>query len=262
MAGSVLQGEHRVSWASRGDSTSSNVSAVTGRHSVLGDTIPEETSVESKSFFPALEHRLVEESPQPLTTPEQRIVVDSMEVQSAPAETGTGHSKFTPQPAALKYSLDTRLYKPEVFAAKSQPALVGPDDDEFHLDEKAPLRAMKQPSEDDLQVLEEDHENERLENKESRAEGETWGESFKVEWICTERLPFFRTRHLRNPWNKDREVKVSRDGTELEPLVGQQLIDEWQKLAAEAKAGQIQAVKTPAGRKKQQQPSIATTSRS
>ncbi|KAF9017528.1 hypothetical protein BDZ89DRAFT_1022147 [Hymenopellis radicata] len=262
MAGPVLQGEHRVSWASRGDSTSSNVSAVTGRHSVLGDTIPEETSVESKSFFPAVEHRLVEESPQPLTTPEQRIVVDSMEVKSAPAETGPGHSKITPLPAALKYSLDTRLFKPEVIAAKSQPALVEPvTEGEFHLDETAPLRAMKQHSEDDVQALEEDHENERLENKESRAEGETWGESFKVEWICTERLPFFRTRHLRNPWNKDREVKVSRDGTELEPGVGQQLIDEWQKLAAEAKAGQIQVVKTPAGRKKQQT-STATTSRS
>jgi hypothetical protein len=55
-----------------------------------------------------------------------------------------------------------------------------------------------------------------------------WGQSFKVEWIKTERLPFYRTRHIRNPWNQDREVKVSRDGTELEPTVGQQLIDEWE----------------------------------
>jgi hypothetical protein len=58
-----------------------------------------------------------------------------------------------------------------------------------------------------------------------------WGQNFKVEWISTERLPFYRTRHLRNPWNHDREVKVSRDGTELEPSVGQALIDEWAKLA-------------------------------
>ena len=59
--------------------------------------------------------------------------------------------------------------------------------------------------------------------------GPVWGESFKVEWIRMERLPFHRTRHLRNPWNHDREVKVSRDGTELEPSVGQALLDEWDK---------------------------------
>jgi hypothetical protein len=62
---------------------------------------------------------------------------------------------------------------------------------------------------------------------------ESWGESFKVHWIRTNRLPFFRTRHLRNPWNHDREVKVSRDGTELEPTVGQMLLEEWDKLEAE-----------------------------
>ena len=60
-------------------------------------------------------------------------------------------------------------------------------------------------------------------------EGPSWGESFRVEWIKTERLPFTRTRHLRNPWNHEREVKVSRDGTELEPGVGQALLDEWDK---------------------------------
>ncbi|KAH9480757.1 YTH domain-containing protein 1 [Psilocybe cubensis] len=60
---------------------------------------------------------------------------------------------------------------------------------------------------------------------------EAWGDSFAVEWICTDRLPFYRTKHLRNPWNHDREIKVSRDGTEVEPTVGQRLLDEWDKLA-------------------------------
>lgn len=60
-------------------------------------------------------------------------------------------------------------------------------------------------------------------------EGPVWGEPFPVEWIRTDRLPFYRTRNLRNPWNHDREVKVSRDGTELEPSVGQALLDEWDK---------------------------------
>lgn len=50
------------------------------------------------------------------------------------------------------------------------------------------------------------------------------GRPFKVEWICTTRLPFFRTRGLRNPWNANREVKIARDGTELETSVGARLL--------------------------------------
>ena len=61
----------------------------------------------------------------------------------------------------------------------------------------------------------------------------TWGEPFKLQWIRTERLPFYRTRHLRNPWNHDREIKVSRDGTELEPTVGQALLEEWDRAVEE-----------------------------
>ncbi|KAF5334060.1 hypothetical protein D9758_017515 [Tetrapyrgos nigripes] len=64
------------------------------------------------------------------------------------------------------------------------------------------------------------------------------GRSFKVEWLCTKRLPFYKTRHFRNPWNHDREVKVSRDGTALEPSVGQQLIDEWTQIAIESQSQQ------------------------
>jgi len=59
----------------------------------------------------------------------------------------------------------------------------------------------------------------------------SWGDSFAVEWLCTDRVPFHRVKHLRNPWNRDREIKISRDGTELEPTVGQRLLDEWHKLA-------------------------------
>jgi len=59
----------------------------------------------------------------------------------------------------------------------------------------------------------------------------TWGECFKIEWVERTKLPFHRTRHLRNTWNKGREIKISRDGTELEPSVGRRLLDEWKKLA-------------------------------
>ena len=48
--------------------------------------------------------------------------------------------------------------------------------------------------------------------------------SFAIEWISTTKLPFHRTRGLRNPWNSNREVKIARDGTELEPTVGRRLL--------------------------------------
>ena len=67
-------------------------------------------------------------------------------------------------------------------------------------------------------------------NDKRAEESPTWGEPFKLQWIKTERLPFYRTRHLRNPWNHDREIKVSRDGTELEPSVGQALLEEWDRV--------------------------------
>ena len=62
--------------------------------------------------------------------------------------------------------------------------------------------------------------------------GSTWDRPFRVEWIRADSLPFFRTWHLRNPWNHGREVKVSRDGTELEPTVGRQLLGEWDRPSA------------------------------
>ncbi|KAK5675741.1 hypothetical protein LTS10_011468 [Elasticomyces elasticus] len=55
-------------------------------------------------------------------------------------------------------------------------------------------------------------------------DGSQWGRSFKIEWQSTARLPFFRTRGLRNPWNANREVKIARDGTEIEPQVGRRLV--------------------------------------
>ncbi|KAI9831294.1 MAG: hypothetical protein M1826_003733 [Phylliscum demangeonii] len=50
------------------------------------------------------------------------------------------------------------------------------------------------------------------------------GRPFPIEWLCTRRLPFYRTRGLRNAWNANREVKIARDGTELEPSVGARLL--------------------------------------
>jgi len=63
-----------------------------------------------------------------------------------------------------------------------------------------------------------------VEAEEGIAGNQSFGKPFKIEWVSTERLPFYRTRGLRNPWNANREVKIARDGTELEPSVGRRLI--------------------------------------
>ncbi len=53
---------------------------------------------------------------------------------------------------------------------------------------------------------------------------QTSGKPFNLTWLATNRLPFYRTRGLRNPWNSNREVKIARDGTELEPATGRRLV--------------------------------------
>lgn len=59
---------------------------------------------------------------------------------------------------------------------------------------------------------------------------QSWGRPFKIEWLSANRLPFYRTRGLRNPWNANREVRIARDGTELEPSVGKHLIQIFRRL--------------------------------
>jgi hypothetical protein len=65
---------------------------------------------------------------------------------------------------------------------------------------------------------------------ETSAVPQSFGKPFKIEWISTNRLPFYRTRGLRNPWNANREVKIARDGTELETSVGERLIQMFHRL--------------------------------
>ncbi|XP_018589914.1 3'-5' RNA helicase YTHDC2 isoform X2 [Scleropages formosus] len=66
-----------------------------------------------------------------------------------------------------------------------------------------------------------------------------WGSTllggvFKVEWIRKENLPFHFSQHLLNPWNENKKVQISRDGQELEPQVGVQLIQLWQHIPEKA----------------------------
>ncbi|KAG6813005.1 hypothetical protein H0H92_014742 [Tricholoma furcatifolium] len=85
---------------------------------------------------------------------------------------------------------------------------------------------------------EQKQERVRVREGERERERADWGESFRIEWISTARVSFQRTKMIRNPWNHDREVKVSRDGTELEPGVGKRLVEEWAVLAREARDGE------------------------
>ncbi|KAF9215682.1 hypothetical protein BGZ59_000651 [Podila verticillata] len=57
----------------------------------------------------------------------------------------------------------------------------------------------------------------------------SWGIKFPIQWIHVHKVPFSKTARMYNPYYENREVKVSKDGTELEPSVGQQLMALFQK---------------------------------
>uniref|UniRef100_A0A3P9BQQ8 RNA helicase n=1 Tax=Maylandia zebra TaxID=106582 RepID=A0A3P9BQQ8_9CICH len=54
------------------------------------------------------------------------------------------------------------------------------------------------------------------------------GGAFSVEWIHKENIPFQCTQHILNPWNDNKKVQISRDGQELEPQAGSQLLLLWE----------------------------------
>ncbi|KAG5653753.1 hypothetical protein H0H81_010840 [Sphagnurus paluster] len=272
MAGPISRGKHRVSWATRTTNSSassrSSLSPVMGRGSVpspsnLDDTVesPSRTSHTQQNtlFFSPSGNRLVDDSPLPVSASEDGVPkhelgpayvhTDGLVHQSAPAELGASRQKmFSFSPGVKRFSFD------QAFQTTGSP----PHED-FKLDPEAPIRAMRstvsgdldQGSSGRLQAVAEEEEKGDDDNIHADAphpevvrdgnvgvdvkEGarEDWGESFKIEWLSTEKLPFTRTRHIRNPWNHDREVKVSRDGTELEPSVGKKLLEEWGRLIEE-----------------------------
>lgn len=80
-------------------------------------------------------------------------------------------------------------------------------------------------------------EDENSPNREKPQGGQDWGRQFEIEWMSTNRLPFYRTRGLRNPWNANREVKIARDGTELEPGVGRRLVQMFHRPPPSPQAG-------------------------
>lgn len=98
----------------------------------------------------------------------------------------------------------------------------------------------------EAELPESDVEEDTTETDEvSQVEGNTsvvaqsWGKPFKIKWISTNQLPFYRTRGLRNPWNANREVKIARDGTELEPSVGERLVQMFHRMGPSATASML-----------------------
>lgn len=56
-----------------------------------------------------------------------------------------------------------------------------------------------------------------------RMSNRSLGGVFKVEWLCTKKLPFHDTNELVNPFNDNKPVKVARDGQQVEQKVGKKL---------------------------------------
>ncbi|KAJ7644208.1 YT521-B-like domain-containing protein [Roridomyces roridus] len=155
---------------------------------------------------------LVDDSPAPLSATSPAVLGSNVRhVNTAPAVLGRPLRAFSDVDAGPSYSLDGYARRP----------LPEP---QIELDETAPFRAMRNVPEGTEELGRVPEEGQAQEEG-GAAEG--WGQNFALQWLCTERLPFTRTRQIRNPWNHDREVKVSRDGTELEPGVGQALLEEW-----------------------------------
>ncbi|CAK7265678.1 hypothetical protein SEPCBS119000_001635 [Sporothrix epigloea] len=67
-------------------------------------------------------------------------------------------------------------------------------------------------------------------------DSQTWGKPFKLVWLSTTRLPFYRTRGLRNPLNANREIKIARDGTDVDVTIGRKLVSLFHQEAANSSA--------------------------
>ncbi|KAJ7705023.1 YT521-B-like domain-containing protein [Mycena rosella] len=235
MAGPVGQGHGgRVAWATR-SADGGSPTAAHRANAIVSNPIPEHEPSAFHAPAPTLlsVERLVDGSPAPFPTPTS-TPLRPPDVQSAPAVLGKPHRQMSGASPALKHSLDYHLTAPQRRG------------EAIELDEAAPFRAMRgDAGAEGLQaVAEEDaardepakngvpkevEDESRGGSRSGTPREESWGQDFKLQWLCTKRLPFQRTRHIRNPWNHDREIKVSRDGTELEPSVGQALLEEWRQ---------------------------------
>jgi hypothetical protein len=160
---------------------------------VTGATRPQPLHI-----FPFDEHRVVNQASQsapPVSPSFARKPFDRLTNSTSNSNTGT--------PRAV-----------DPVRVQASPSKLSSDPPSRGIPESTGHDAEHEVSEDDIEVPRDDG-------------GGMSDRPFRIEWIRTDALPFFRTRQVRNPWNHGREVKISRDGTELEPNVGRQLLDEW-----------------------------------
>jgi len=188
--------------------------------------------------LPLEEGLAVEQSPESTSRPPEGPSFGRVLVSSAPANLDGYHPDI---PHSAKFTTTGPPHANIPFKSFS-----------LELDADAPYRAMRDPPDQDIDegahpsdsispcehevlehardaVLETVTEEPAKLSDTPKDPLEVWGRPFCVDWIRTTHLPFIHTRHLRNPWNHSREVKVSRDGTELEPSIGRQLLEEWDK---------------------------------
>jgi hypothetical protein len=212
-------------------------------------SITEEESMKQGGSLPAVpllspsEHRMAR-SPEVLTPDEDAAKRELIPKRPRRAIERRPILRTDPQPAhnKLSYALNERehgtldprnLYTPTI--ARSVPAVrtlleEGTPKQQVEVDKDGVLRKDTLVSQERQQITVNPDLSTSVFVTSGPQQKDSWGIPFAIEWIRTDKLSFQRTRHLRNPWNHDREVKVSRDGTELEPSVGEALIAEWEKL--------------------------------
>jgi len=248
MAGPIQQGEgeDRVPWASRPTSpTSTPLSQVSKVEANVPLSFPDESVVEPhqepRYLLSPEEHRVVDQSPESNPCPPGG---SSPPEGSSSARVVVSSELHGPHASATRSAHDTGAGPPR--------ASIPFESLSFELHADAPYRVMKEspdqiihqgahttvptpPGEEGVSEHGQDAALQTVAEEPAR-HGDAphdapvmWGRPFRVDWVRTTHLPFFCTRNLRNPWNQGREVKVSRDGTELEPTVGRQFLEMWDK---------------------------------
>ncbi|KAL5604047.1 hypothetical protein BROUX41_002039 [Berkeleyomyces rouxiae] len=66
----------------------------------------------------------------------------------------------------------------------------------------------------------------------SMDETKAFGKPFKLDWLSTAKVPFHHTKGILNAWNGNRDVKIARDGTEIEPSAGFKLLALFERVGA------------------------------
>ncbi|KAI0295676.1 YT521-B-like domain-containing protein [Multifurca ochricompacta] len=245
MAGPIVQSDDNMSWEFRSSSPapSSRVSAGSGVNANASISLPEVTCANRQNphyFLPPKEHKVVDELPPSDALAQEGTSLVKVQACSASAELPEPHARLTQftsiygrSPPHMTIPLESAPFEfnadaPDLTLRDHPTKIADPLVEQFTTPVTGDREDASHPTVDTgLQPVVEEPAKEGEVPKDTS--DIAWGHPFRVEWIRTERLPFYRTRHLRNPWNHDREVKVSRDGTELEPSIGQQLLEEWDR---------------------------------